>query len=322
MNMHTFKHIWVISASLCLSACGGGGDNSNGGGTETGTLNIAITDAPVDGIAEVWVQFSAVTLKPEDGEQLYFELETPMDINLKALTNGKVEILLDEDIPVGNYVWTKLDVNAEFDNIFDSYVVEDEGGQIELRIPSDRLKLGNEFTVLQGGTTAFVIDWNLRMGLTNPVGQPGYKLKPSLRVTDMSEYGTIEGTVDTNLLPPINTDCTSDEETGEGNVVYIYEGFDVIPDDIDDIAPDPLTTANVALNIDSGFQEYSIPFLAAGNYTVAFTCQASDDIVPDPDNGGLETDNDLIFTPGINATVTNGDVTLVPFEAPTEEPAP
>jgi len=298
---------------LLLSACGGGGGGSAGG--STGTLNIAITDAPVEGVTEVWVQFTAVTLKPADGEQIRFELAAPKSVDLKSLTDGKVELLLDEEIPVGEYVWTKLDVNAEFDNVYDSYVVEEGGGQIELRVPPGRLKLGNQFTILQGGMTAFVIDWNLRMGLTNPVGQPGYKLQPSLRVTDMAEYGSIEGTVDANLLPPTDASCTSDVATGDGNVVYIFEGADVVPDDIDGIAPDPLTTADVKLNDLSGLQEYMATFLAAGEYTVAFTCQGGDDVLPDPDDPGLDPDDALVFTAGINATVVDSQTTQVPFTA-------
>ena len=295
-------------ATFALGACG-----SDGSGGGTGTVNVAVTDATVDNVAEVWVEFDAVTLKPRNGPQQRFEFDAPKAVNLKALTNGKIEMLLDEEVPAGEYIWTKLDVNAEFDGVYDSYVIEEGGGQIELRVPPDRLKLGNEFTVAAGGTTAFVIDWNLRMGLTDPVGQPGYKLPPSLRITDMTEYGTIAGTVDAGLLPPVNDACTSDPNSGAGNVVYIYPGFDVMPDDIDGIAPDPLTTADVVLNPDSGNNEYLATFLPPGDYTVAFTCQGADDVMPDPDNPGLDADDTLTFTPGLNRTVQDGQTTDASF---------
>jgi hypothetical protein len=304
--------ILVSLSAVLLSACGG-----SGGGNGVGTLNIAVTDASVDSVTEVWVQFDAVTLKPANGPQQYYQYDTPKNINLKALTNGKFELLLDEQVPAGEYIWIKLDVNAE-DNIHDSYVVEDGGAVIELRIPPDRLKLGNHFTVITGGTTAFVIDWNLRMGLTNPVGQPGYILQPSLRITDMTEYGNIAGSVDPALLPPTNTSCTSDMNTGAGNVVYVYEGFDVIPDDIDNITPDPLTTADVRLNIDSGKQEYIAPFLAPGEYTVAFTCQGDMDTMPDEVT--IDVDDLIQFTPGMNAEVNDELTTIADFIAPVPMP--
>jgi hypothetical protein len=293
---------------ILLSACGGGGSDS-----EVGTVNIAVTDASVDNVAEVWVEFDAITLKPKNGPQLFFQYDTPKSIDLKDLTNGKIELLLDEQVPAGDYIWMKLDVNAEFDGIYDSYVVEDGGGRIELRVPPDRLKLGHDFTVLSGGTTAFVIDWNLRMGLTDPVGQDGYKLQPSLRITDMTEYGTIAGTVDPNLMLPVMVNCTNDLNTGDGNVVYVYEGFDVIPDDADNIAAEPLTTADVRLNIDTGFQEYMAPFLAPGEYTVAFTCHGRDDVMPDPENPQLAVDDPIDFTLGQNATIVDGQTTPIDF---------
>lgn len=307
MNTHGIRPLLTSLAAAFLVACSG--SDSPG----TGTLSIAVTDAPIDGVMEVVVQFDGVTLKPKIGSQVEYRFDTHKSIDLKQLTDGKVELLFDREVPAGQYIWMKLDVNAEFDGIPDSYVIEDGGGQVELRIPPDRLKLGNEFTVLQGGTTVFVIEWNLRMGLTNPVGQPGYKLQPSLRITDMTEYGTIAGMVNPNLLPPNDNSCTSDSNTGDGNVVYVFEGLNVLADDIDGVLPDPLTTADVRLNIDSGNQEYLVPFLSIGDYTVAFTCQGADDAVPDEENPELLVDDAIDFTAGVDATVLNGETTTVDF---------
>lgn len=175
------KQIWKLGfgpmAAIILTACGGGG-----GGT--GTLNVAVTDAPVDGVAEVWIEFDGVTLKPQNGQQVEYIFNTPKSINLKALTDGKIGLLFGEAVPAGQYIWMKLDVNAEFDNVFDSYVIQDGGGQVELRVPPDRLKLGNQFTVTAGGETAFVIEWNLRMGLTDPVGNLFLQIQhPQCRAT-------------------------------------------------------------------------------------------------------------------------------------------
>lgn len=312
MLKSTRKLAGICLAPILLTACGGGGGSDD----QTGTLNVSVTDAPVDGVAQVWVQFTAVELKPESGAPLNYEFDSPKTIDLKALTNGRIELLLDEEVPAGEYNWMKLDVNAELDGIYDSYVVDDQGGQIELRVPPDRLKLGNKFVVVAGGLSAFVIDWNLRMGLTNPVGQDGYKLQPSLRIIDQNDYGTIAGTVDTNLLPPIDASCTSDANTGEGNVVYVYAGSNIAPDDADGNAPDPLSTADVSLNLESGQQEYMATFLAPGDYTVAFTCQGGDDVMPDSENPGADTNDALTFTAGINASVQADATTTVNFGAP------
>ena len=99
--------------------------------------------------------------------------------------------------------------------------------------------------------------------------------------------------------------CTSDTTTGEGNEVYVYQGSSITPDHTDDIAPDPLTTADVRLNNASGNYEYMAPFLPPGDYTAAFTCQGRDD---DP-----ATDDAITFTAGQDATVMDGQTTPVNF---------
>ena len=308
--MGSFKLVTIASSLALICACG-----SDGGGSSddpaVGMLKIGVTDGPVDGVDHIWVEVDGITLKPANGPQQEFLFSTPRAFDLKALNNGKTEVVFEQLVAAGEYNWMKLHVNADFDDMMDSYV-DDDFGRHELRVPPERLKLGIHFVVTQGGTSSFVIEWNLRMGLTNPVGQPGYKLQPSLRITDMTQHGTIAGTVGTELLQP--ADCSSDSNTGEGNVVYVFEGKDVTPDDIDGADVEPLTTADVRLD-DNGEQSYSVPFLSPGEYTVAFTCQAVDDVIPDDDAPGADVDNAISFTPGQHATVIHGKTEVISFTA-------
>jgi len=313
MTSTYWKTASVLPAIL-LTACGGGG-----GGGGTGVVSLAITDAPVDGVDQVWVEFQSIELKPKNGSAIRFDFDAPLSVDLKTLDGSNTEVLLDnEEVPAGEYNWIRLIVNADFDGVFDSYVMTDTGEQVEIRVPSGELKLVSGFTVVRGGEASFVIDWNLRMGLTRPPGQDGYLLKPAHRIIDMQEYGGIEGTVDTALLTAES--CTSDLNTGEGNEVYVFAGAGVTPDDVDDVDPEPVTTARVLLNEGSGNYEYSLPFMAPGMYTLAFTCQAADDISPDPTvmpPPDPAADNAIEFTPGIDATVVVGQTETVNFPGPT-----
>lgn len=311
MHGTTMRRAAALLAVVFIGGCGGGG----GGDSGTGQLSLGLTDAPVDGVAEVWVQFTGVTVKPQSGPAIDFAFEAPLSVNLLALDETNTATLLNgEDVPAGEYNWIRLNVNAEFDGVMDSYVIEDGGGQIELRVPSGEnsgLKLVSGFTVLAGGEASFVIDWNLRMGLVAPGGQPGYKLQPALRIVDMAEYGAVEGTVATALIT--DGSCTADPNTGEGNEVYVFSGSGVTPDDIDGVVPEPLATAQVRLDDTSGNYEYRAAFLPVGDYTVAFTCQAADDLVPDPDNPGADIDDAIAFTAGVDAAVGDGQTTTVNF---------
>jgi len=303
--------VLVLQAAL-LGGCGGGGGSDNG----TGQISVGITDGAVDGVAEVWVQFTGVTLKPKNGSAIDFVFDMPLSVNLLTLNETNTQVLLNgEDVPAGEYNWIRLNVNAEFDGAMDSYVVEDGGGQVELRVPSgvnSGLKLVSGFTVMAGATASFVIDWNLRMGLVAPNGQPGYKLQPALRITDLAQYGAIGGTVDTALITAAG--CTADPNSGDGNVVYVFSGSGITPDDIDGAAPEPLATADVRLSSESGNYEYRAAFLPVGFYTVAFTCQGADDRAPDPDAPGTDVDDPIGFTAGVDAEVTDGLTTVVNFD--------
>ncbi|MDH4023649.1 MAG: hypothetical protein OEV14_11040, partial [Gammaproteobacteria bacterium] len=112
----------------------------------------------------------------------------------------------------------------------------------------------------------------------------------------------------------------SDMNTGEGNEVYVFAGTGVTPDDVDDVDPEPVTTARVMLNQDSGNYEYSLPFMAPGPYTVAFTCQAGDDFSPDPTvqpPPDPAADNAIEFTAGADVTVVADQTRTVNFSGPT-----
>jgi hypothetical protein len=105
----------------------------------------------VHSAAEVWVRFTGVTLKPRNGPAIDFNFSAPHDIDLLALQDGIAELLLDaENLPAGQYAWVRLHVQAEFDGVMDSYVLTDEGEQIELRVPSGAqsgLQLVSGFTI-------------------------------------------------------------------------------------------------------------------------------------------------------------------------------
>ncbi|MBV1905723.1 MAG: DUF4382 domain-containing protein [Pseudomonadales bacterium] len=316
--------IVLLSTFLIIGGCGG---SSSSSGVNEGTLSLQITDAPVDGVLAVNVEFSGITVKPKNGEQIAFVYDEPKPIDLLSLNEGNTATLLNgQTLPAGEYNWVRLDVNADCDGNFSSSVVDGQG-PIELEVSSARgLQLSSGFVITANQDTSFVIDWNLRLGLTNPGGSECYKLKPSLRITDLTEHGTIAGSVDPLLIN--DESCTSDVNTQAGNVVYIFEGADVEPDDIDDVEidessdgveatdtdPDPVTTANVLYNAQSGSYEYMAAFLSPGDYTAAFTCQGQDDSIPDEELLDDDANDEIVFSAVSNTLVVNGETSEVNFE--------
>ncbi len=288
--------------ALAMSGCNDGSTSNNG---STGTLNLAVTDAPVDDALQVWITFTGVELKPTSGNAFDIDFATPKEINLLDLQGSDFSFLVeDETILSGTYNWMRLKVKAERDTITgDSYLVNSTGTH-SLYIPSGSetgLKLHNAFTIMGGSVNDLTIDFDLRKSIHKPQGAVSdYVLKPSLRLVQDQTSGHITGTVPT--IQAADAACTS-------AAVYLFEGENVTPTDEGPTEPNPITTSLVKYNIDSASYEYEIGFVPAGNYTIAFTCVADTD---EP-----TTDEEITFLSSDNVSVTYGSTATFNFPEPT-----
>jgi hypothetical protein len=298
------KSLLFATSTVLLAACAGGDGGTSASGSGTGSLTLGVTDAPVDATTAVVVKFVAVELKPEKGEVITIRLSPAKSIDLLALAGGKSAALLDDHtVAAGKYEWIRLLIEAQHNQV-SSYIDLQSGGRYPLFVPSGSetgLKLVRDFSVAAGGTSNFMIDFDLRKSVVAPPGQaPNYFLKPALRLVDNLAVGTIAGTVAGALMADA---CTP--------FVYAYAGAGEMPDDLDAaVAPDvdPLISVPVDLDAPSGEYRYRISFLEAGQYTLSFTCDGANDTP--------EGDELLVFMGVHNATVTPNQTTMVPFAVP------
>ena len=272
-------YLSAAGMALLLAACGGGE-----GGVSTGSLSLSLTDAAVDSADEVVVEFYGVELQRANGARISFDFTdrcaldpASCQIDLLALTGGASDLILDnETVPSGQYNWLRLMVNAT-QGVRDSYIVVN-GQEYELRIPSgdeSGLKLNRGFVVPAGGLADFTIDFDLRKSVHDPVGSSDYILRPTLRIVDNADVGTLSGSVDPGYFTGGN--CS-------GAVYVFFAGTVGAPDDEDGTAggPDPITSALVP---DDGAYNYKVAFLSEGSYHIAFTCDAmADDPAVDDDS--------------------------------------
>jgi hypothetical protein len=308
-------------AALALAACSGGSPDlaseaaSNPTGTPAGKaeLSVALMDAPVDDVEEVHVEITRLTLKPEgDGPAFDLAMETsPITVDLLELTEENAAILVDSaSIESGDYEWLSMDVNATIDGVTDSYVVTDTGAWEEIFVPSGRVRLVSGFEVEAGEALMLIFDWDLRKGLVHPPGLGGYILKPAFRVISADSLGRISGTIDLGVVTLADNDCNADSDTDDfdvGNSVYIFEGLDVVPDDVDEEGDvTPLATVDAVLNDDATRYEYStiVPF---GDYTVALTCQSANDLAESNETGNEDPADDTVgfVGPAVNVTLSS-----------------
>lgn len=335
-------------AAIAVAGCSDSGGGSDG--SQKSNVQLEVTDAPVDDLAAVNLRFTGVVFNPagddaaDDGDNtdgaaeddnggppdnpgsgngngadegdasgddfIRFTLDEPRQIDLLALTGGRTEILIDEEIPAGRYEWIRLEVQAERGQL-DSFVTENNGGEVSLFIPSGSqrgLQLNGPFEIGANQGVRYAVDFDLRKSIKNPQGFPDYLMRPTLRIVEVSEAGSIAGTVDSSRLSAEG--CTSDPATGDGAAVYVYTDTTAEPDDLGS-GNEPLSTARVVLNNDTGVFEYTAAFLEPGTYRVAFTCQAADD-----DN---EADDAIVFSDPQDVSVAAGATARADFEAVTTE---
>ncbi|SFM03126.1 DUF4382 domain-containing protein [Marinobacter zhejiangensis] len=313
MNISKLKLATAIAMTSALAACGGGSDSG-----DTGQVSIGITDAPATEFSNVTIAFSGIALKPAGGKWIEFTFDESKTWNLLDLTGGLSEPLItNEEVPAGEY--SELRLMIDTDNSFVA-LADNPDAQHTLAVPSGEqsgLKLKGELIVAADKTTAFTIDFDVAKSIVNPQGQSlaDYLLKPSLRLVNNLEVGTLSGTVDYPLINQtrIDDDTLTNCADNYSGSVYVYAGADAAPTDLnvlDELDNDPLLVVPVTDEDNDGLYEYTAAFLPAGEYTISYSCQLDDNEITDTD---LET-SPLQFEGTQNVTVTaNEDAQASPI---------
>lgn len=274
----------LLLASAGCSDGSSNGANSTSIAPDSGFVTLGITDAPVDDAAEIVVVVTGVELQRSPESTITINFDTPKRIDLLRYRDVASFNLLDNQAVLpGNYQWLRLRITAEENLQSGSYIKLRDGRQFPLYIPSGAetgLKLSKPFVVAQRATTRLMIDFDLRKSVVAPPGQsPNWILKPSLRLVDLLEVGALKGTVDIAALALAQQTTVANCKPG----VYVHEGSSVTPDDMDGVAThgvDPLIYQPLTPAAPGAPVNYSFQFLAAGDYTVAATCQADVDADP------------------------------------------
>ncbi len=320
----------ALVVATMLSACGGGGGSS----PQTAPLTLRVTDSPIDPalIDAVCIRFTRITVHYAGQDEVTLDYnplpsqvgpathcmtgsvwsgQPPVPpVRLSAL-GGPLTVALAESlqVPVGRVTWIRLHFATG------SYVLETNGGEHGLACPSCEptdnnagrgFKLNRTFEVESGGL-ALTVDIDLLKSLHE--NSTGYALRPTARIENTAELGTIAGRVDEGRIPPASRYVGTMLETG--CAVYVYTGHGAT---IDDHHPSStvVSSARVRYSESLGHYRYAVGALPGGTvaqpapYTVALTCDADDPL--------LDATTEVAFTlGGQNADVVVGQITTVDF---------
>lgn len=315
MTTSSSRSVYLLSliAAAGLSACGGSSDAVPPPDAEQqfGRISLGVSDRPVHDATKVCIKFDEIELKGE-GPAETITLDPAQSVNLLDFQGmNAAPLLLDHEVPAGQYEWMRLGVDAvrgsngglgdtggaECDGEA-SYIVMKDGTVHNLYVPSGEnsgLKLHGGFTVPVNDIANFTAEIDLMKSLTAPPGQaPDVKLRPTIRLVNNVEAGTLTGQVAPALVAP---------EACDASVFVFADGVTPNPiDDLEEDPNDPVATAmvNERMNGNEVEYHYTVGFLLEGDYEVAFTC----------DGENFEPEN------GIGAFVEAGKVTTVDIPAP------
>lgn len=188
-----------------LLACGGSG----GGTASTGTLRLALTDAPACGYEHVYVTVNQIRVhqsaSAEDSEPGWSELRIPSQrVDLLSLTNGVLKELGSLPLPAGTYQQVRLVLADNPGNpspanpLANALVLTGTTNELALSTPSAQqsgYKLQARFDVQSGQVADMVLDFDACRSIVKAGASGRYNLKPVVSVIKRLTTA-IEGYVD------------------------------------------------------------------------------------------------------------------------------
>lgn len=264
------------------------------------TVNNAEFDINTDGelppdVTDLVIDLAGIEFQPSDGESFVVPLDDAQ-INLIKINPEIIKTLFDFLLPAGHYDWIRLIPNAESGTI-DSYVQQADGSQWSIFIdPSSlgSLIFSQPFTINDSGELqGFTLNFDLQDALQPPDGDsPDYLFTPETTLIINDEAGKLTGVVDSVLV------------TSDSCAIYLYEGGDATVGERGSSSP-PSRRVEILYDEETDNYYYLLELMIAGDYTLAYTCQANIDTT-----SAIE---DINISNGTHVSVSDNHTTILNF---------
>lgn len=308
-------------AMLSLQGCGCGFDCNSGNNNDNGPafLDLGFSDEALEELKQVVIEVDSITLKRSTGEDVLIDSFTIADLGIEDAETFQVDLLqyrglnqllviTDLELEARSYSAVELDILTE--DVNRSYVQESDDSLKQLNISGSVLTLPG--MALSTGNEAYTIAFSLAQALRYRSASDDYLLTTEgIRVQDNEVAASLTGRVDSALFDSVSP-CDAKTDPESGNRIYLYaatgigDGLagDVFTSGSANTIPEetvpPFAVATLAEDSLTGTWQYALGFLPAGNYTLAFSCDAADDdpvdydglTVPLPDDQAYEVSLD------------------------------
>ncbi len=182
--MHTRYLVTTFSLVACLALFGCNGMGSHADRSAgTGTLQIKMTDAPIDlsTVQSVNVTLTGVSVFPQETTSMMGMsmdagpialMSFPATFDLLTLTGGATTLLASGPVPAGDYSRIHLDIS-------DATLINKDGTTEPLKIDSGKVDVPIAFKVTAGATTTMTLDFNAAASVqVNETGGSTFILRP------------------------------------------------------------------------------------------------------------------------------------------------
>ena len=175
----------VFLAGAALAGCSGGSGSGSVDGF--GTLEVHLTDAPLDmsTVANVFVTITNIIVFPgvdgmDDEEPVPIPLmTTPREFDLLTLTGGLTELLAEDMIPAGFYQRVRLEVS-------EARIVFTDGTEEPLKIESHKVDIPIPFELMAGDEVGVLLDFDAEASVkVTATGSDKFILRPVVNGSKM-----------------------------------------------------------------------------------------------------------------------------------------
>ena len=292
--------------TISLGGCGCGFDCNNGNsGNGPAVINLGFSADTIDDVKQVVVEVDSITLVRSAGDDVAIETFTIDELGVVGADSFQVDLL---DYPGLNQLLVTRDLEASAQSyssvrleILDgdinrSYVMQSDDTLKRLNLAGSALSLPG--VTLTSGEGTVTITFGLARAFQFRESSDDYLLaEDGIRVQDNATSASLTGRVDSALFDT-EAPCDEKEDPESGNRIYLYPAIDLNDDQLgdvfttdssNDIPDDTVAPYAVATLLEDGLTgawQYALGFLPAGDYTLAFSCDAGDDDAVDYD--GIE----------------------------------
>lgn len=295
----------IVLVMLSLTGgCGCGFDCNSDDENNPARLTLGLSDSLPEDLKQVVIEVDTITFRRSDGsavvvDSFTFETEDGEDfvdedsfqIDLLQHRGRNQQVVIEnKEMPIGTY--SEVLIKILVGDVSRSYVQLDNADDTLRPIAVQDGVLTLPGMRLSSGTQQFVVEFGLAQALQYQSASQTYLLSNTgVRVENAETAASLSGQVNTSLFDTV-TPCSEKSVPDTGNRVYLYQGKNLVAENLADVftaastptAPStaiaPFAVASLIEDDNTDNWEYVFGYVPAGDYTLAFACDtATDDSV-------------------------------------------